>query len=135
MMGLTERQSDCLRFVRARRAAGMPAPSYSEISRHLGVNRSSVHRLVHALIERGYLRFLPNRARSIALVDQREKAEQPSAAMPSLIDIVDKLDGDSLDAICEVIGAPKLYNDGKSAMRAWFLTRLRALADAPRPQG
>lgn len=36
-----------------------------------------------------------------------------------------KLDDESLDAIMEVIGAPRLYNEGKSAMREWFLDRLR----------
>jgi len=81
MMGLTERQSDCLRFVRARRTAGMPAPSYSEISRHLGVTRSNVHRLVHGLIDRGYLRFLPNRARTLALVEEPGIADQQAVAM------------------------------------------------------
>lgn len=38
---------------------------------------------------------------------------------------IEKLESDSLDAICEVIGAPREYNSGKSAMREWFLDRLR----------
>ena len=42
-----------------------------------------------------------------------------------------KLDDDSLDAIMEVIGSPKLYNDGKSMMRTWFLARLRRLWNIP----
>lgn len=42
-----------------------------------------------------------------------------------------KLDDDSLDAIIEVIGSPRLYNDGKSAMRRWFLRRLRQLWNIP----
>ncbi len=46
-----------------------------------------------------------------------------------------KLEADSLDAIVEVIGAPKLYNDGKSAMRNWFLVRLRRLAAPASEQG
>ena len=49
--------------------------------------------------------------------------------------IIEKLDDDSLDAIMEVVGSPKLYNDGKSAMRKWFLDRLRALAAAPSHEG
>ncbi|MCZ8104029.1 MAG: hypothetical protein O9972_39810 [Burkholderiales bacterium] len=40
-------------------------------------------------------------------------------------DLIKKFEDDSLDAICEVIGAPREYNNGKSAMRDWFLRRLR----------
>ncbi|KMO21386.1 hypothetical protein SQ03_03260 [Methylobacterium platani JCM 14648] len=43
------------------------------------------------------------------------------------------LDDDSLDAIMEVIGSPKLYNSGKSVMREWFLRRLRVLWQLPEP--
>ena len=60
---------------------------------------------------------------------------KPSQATPpvdALVEALEKLEGDSLDAICEVIGAPKQYNDGKSAMRKWFLTRIdAALAAKP----
>lgn len=40
-----------------------------------------------------------------------------------------KLDGDSLDAMIEVVGEGpdfKRYNQGKSAMREWFLRRITA---------
>ncbi len=50
-----------------------------------------------------------------------------------LIAEIDKLESDSLDAIVEVIGAPKLYNDGKSAMRDWFLGRLRRMIPPVEP--
>lgn len=52
---------------------------------------------------------------------------------PSHQKIYDKLDNDSLDAIIECIGSPRLYNDGKSQMRQWFLSRLRRLWDLPEP--
>ena len=42
-----------------------------------------------------------------------------------LTNFIQKLDDDSLDYIIEVIGSPRLYNDGKGAMRDWFLKRLR----------
>lgn len=41
-----------------------------------------------------------------------------------------KLDGDSLDAMMEVVGEGpefKRYNEGKSAMRTWFLRRISAV--------
>jgi hypothetical protein len=48
-----------------------------------------------------------------------------------------KLDDDSLDAICEVMGEGlnfAYYNKGKSAMREWFLRRLRLEWDLPEPK-
>lgn len=47
--------------------------------------------------------------------------------------VVAKLEADSLDAIVEVIGAPKSYNDGKAAMRDWFIERLRRLTTSRGP--
>ena len=135
MMGLTERQSDCLRFVRARRAAGMPAPSYSEISRHLGVTRSNVHRLVHALIERGYLRFLPNRARTLALVEECGMVDQPAAAMLKRLyrAYVNTLETGRdrivmLGGTCDPVDVMERSDPALIAVRAF-------LGDIPEPQG
>lgn len=44
------------------------------------------------------------------------------------------LESRSLDAICEVIGAPAEYNAGKSAMGEWFLCRIKAAIDELRTQ-
>lgn len=47
-----------------------------------------------------------------------------------------KLDGDSLDAIVEVVGEGanfRAYNEGKSFMRTWFLRRLARLWNLPAP--
>ncbi len=46
--------------------------------------------------------------------------------------LIEKLESDSLDAICEVIGAPREYNNGKGAMRDWFLHRLKAAVETGR---
>lgn len=69
MMGLTPRQADCLAFIRKRLEAGQVAPSYEEIAAHLGIVKSNAHRMVHALAERGHIRMIRNRERSIALVE------------------------------------------------------------------
>lgn len=69
MMGLTARQAECLDFIRRSTAAGSSAPSFDEIAHELGVVKSNVHRLVHALIERGYVRQLPGRRRSVSLIE------------------------------------------------------------------
>lgn len=71
MMGLTPRQSDCLRAIRARLAQSGVPPTYDELRLQLGVaSKSSIARLVDALVERGHLRRLPHMARGLALADE-----------------------------------------------------------------
>lgn len=71
MMGLTHRQSDCLRVIRERLAQSGVPPTYDEICLQLGVaSKSTVARLVDALVERGHLRRLPHLARGLALADE-----------------------------------------------------------------
>jgi SOS-response transcriptional repressor LexA len=55
------------------------APTYSELQERLGLlSKASVARLVDALIERGYVTKLPNRARALGLTEK-------GAAEPPLI--------------------------------------------------
>lgn len=66
--GLTAQQQQLFDFVQAEITGGRGAPSYEEIADRLGFkSKSNVHRLVDAIIERGWLVKLPNRARSLAL--------------------------------------------------------------------
>lgn len=67
MIGLTPRQLELLRFIRGYQlATGGVAPTLSECARGVGLKaKSGVHRLVSGLEERGVLRRLPNRERSI----------------------------------------------------------------------
>lgn len=67
MMGLTQRQAECLAYVRSRLEDSDVAPSLDEIAAYLGVVKSSVHRMVSALVERGHLVRLQNRSRGLAL--------------------------------------------------------------------
>jgi len=71
MMGLTPRQSDCLRVISERLAQSGVPPTYDEICLQLGFSsKSNVARLVDALVERGHLRRLPHRARGLALAGE-----------------------------------------------------------------
>jgi SOS-response transcriptional repressor LexA len=69
--GLTGRQLKVFEFIRDRMAEGLPAPSMREIAAHLGgkASASSGHRIVKTLVERGVVKRLPNRARSVTLAD------------------------------------------------------------------
>lgn len=68
----TRRQLDLLRFVRGFQLAHGFGPSVQEIAAGLGfrnASKSAAVRLVVGCEERGLLRRLPSRARSIELVD------------------------------------------------------------------
>lgn len=70
MMGLTPRQADCLAVIRAAIAERGVPPSYDGMAAALGIrSKSGVHRLVEALVVRGYVRRLPHLARSLSLVE------------------------------------------------------------------
>lgn len=67
--GMTERQSRVMTFIDGFQASKRFSPTYDEIGEACGLtSKSAVHRVVHALVERGAVRILPNHARSIQLV-------------------------------------------------------------------
>jgi SOS-response transcriptional repressor LexA len=67
--GLTPRQMKVYSLIQSRLQSGQPAPSMREIAEHIdkGKSPSSAHRIVRMLVERGVIRRLPHRARSITL--------------------------------------------------------------------
>lgn len=70
--GLSAKQSECLDILRREIARTGVAPSYDEIKARLGLrSKSGVHRLIHALRDKGKIQFLNYRARSIALVEEK----------------------------------------------------------------
>lgn len=72
MIGLTSRQLQMLRFIRGYQVAhGGVGPTLSECARGLGLaSKSNAHRIVSGLEERGVLRRLPKRERSIEALVQ-----------------------------------------------------------------
>lgn len=64
--GLTRRQRECLAFIDDYDREHGVTPSYDEMKDHLGLaSKSGVARIVNALVERGHITKLENRARSI----------------------------------------------------------------------
>ena len=69
-MGLTKIQADFLAFVKSSVARRGVVPSYPEIMEHLGFkSKSSVHRLIGRLEDRGYVRRLHGQARALELIE------------------------------------------------------------------
>lgn len=74
--GMTKRQHETLTFIEAFIDANGYSPSFQEVKDHLGLaSKSGVHRIVHALKDRGLLRLhTGHRHRSIALGPDEEQA-------------------------------------------------------------
>ncbi|MEX6723547.1 transcriptional repressor LexA [Parapedomonas caeni] len=74
---LTRKQHDLLIFIHNRLEADGISPSFEEMKEALGLkSKSGVHRLINALVERDFIRRLPNRARAL------EVLRLPEAAAP-----------------------------------------------------
>lgn len=66
---LTSAQKNTLEYIHARISADGIPPSFDEIRMHLGLkSKSGIHRVVEALVERGFIRRLPNRSRAIEVI-------------------------------------------------------------------
>lgn len=77
---LTEKQKELLLFIHARmQDSGVP-PSFDEMKDALDLkSKSGIHRLITALVERGFIRRLPHRARAIEVIRLPENADQGPA--------------------------------------------------------
>lgn len=85
-MGLTRRQSDTLAFIREHLGRHGFAPTYDEIAAGLGMRgKGHVAEMVRALVERGYVVKLRNRARSLAVVDHGDVATPSLNALLALL--------------------------------------------------
>ena len=68
---LTAKQKKLFDFIEAELSEKGISPSYDEMAVALELkSKSGVHRLVKALEQRGYIRQIPNHARSIVLVPE-----------------------------------------------------------------
>ena len=68
MAGLTSKQTECLSTIDALTVDGVP-PSFAELRVALGLSSNNgVHRLIHSLRDRGYVSFMPRKARSLEVI-------------------------------------------------------------------
>lgn len=77
---LTQKQKELLLFIHDRmQASGVP-PSFDEMKDALDLkSKSGIHRLITALVERGFIRRLPHRARAIEVIKLPEGSSPDSA--------------------------------------------------------
>lgn len=80
---LTKKQRELLLLIHDRMKSGEIAPSFDEMREALGLkSKSGIHRLITALVERGYLERLPNRARALE-VKRLPEGYNPDSASSS----------------------------------------------------
>lgn len=80
---LTQKQKELLLFIHDRmQDQGVP-PSFDEMRDALDLkSKSGIHRLITALVERGFIRRLPHRARAIEVIKLPENTVTSPAAAP-----------------------------------------------------
>lgn len=78
---LTRKQHELLLYIDARLSETGISPSFEEMKEALDLkSKSGVHRLISALVERGFIRRLPNRARALEVLKMPEAKGAPAAA-------------------------------------------------------
>lgn len=76
---LTRRQAEALRYIRDYIRTHGGAPSYEEMRREFGfASKSAVHRLIHALVERGRITLDPNRVRTMRVIEPVAERRKPA---------------------------------------------------------
>jgi repressor LexA len=69
-MNYTPKQLQIMNFIREYRKQNRTSPTLEEIGNSLGVHRVTVHQHVAALVKKGAIRKLPQRSRSIEILDR-----------------------------------------------------------------
>ena len=69
-MNYTPKQLQIMNFIRDYRRENHTSPTLEEIGQSLGVHRVTVHQHVAALVKKGAIRKLPQRSRSIEILDR-----------------------------------------------------------------
>jgi repressor LexA len=74
---LTQKQKELLLFIHDRMQADGVPPSFDEMKDALELkSKSGIHRLITALVERGFIRRLPHRARAIEVIKLPESSSK-----------------------------------------------------------
>lgn len=81
-VGLTKKQAELLSYIETYSATERVAPSFEEMKVALGIkSKSGVHRVITALVERGYLNRMPNRVRALEVVRAPELQDYSTSAL------------------------------------------------------
>jgi repressor LexA len=122
---LTQKQYELLMFINDRLNQGGVSPSFDEMKDALGLrSKSGIHRLITALVERGFIRRLPHRARALEIlrvpgVAERSRlveVESEARSDPEAETGIES--GDSLEGAKAVVSLHPADGSGMGAVRA-----------------
>jgi len=95
---LTHKQHDLLLFIHEHLQKSDIPPSFEEMKDALGLkSKSGIHRLITALVERGYIERLPHRARALEIKRLPDSMQKQEPARPQLAVNNDALHHASID--------------------------------------
>ncbi len=81
---LTKKQKDLLLYIHEKMSQDDIPPSFEEMKNALGLkSKSGIHRLISALVERGYIERLPHRARALEIKRLPEGFNNTQNQLPS----------------------------------------------------
>jgi repressor LexA len=99
---LTKKQRELLIFIHEHMKDDDIAPSFEEMKEALNLkSKSGIHRLITALVERGYIERLPHRARALRVVNLPQGYTGPTAApqqQPVPIESASEISSDDLQS-------------------------------------
>lgn len=73
---LTERQEEYLEYIKEFINDQGFSPSFSEMSRHFGVNPNASHSVVNVLEKKGYITRVANLSRTVRVVERSRKRQK-----------------------------------------------------------
>lgn len=102
---LTRKQKDLLLFIHEKMSQDDIPPSFEEMKNALGLkSKSGIHRLISALVERGYIERLPHRARALEIKRLPEGITQKKTTLTN--NIIDSSSHEhSMDDVMQVESA------------------------------
>ena len=128
-MALTRRQREIYDFIRDFVAENGYSPSLEEIGAHFGLaSVATVHKHVHHLVEKGFLRKSWNRSRSVEPVPEHDKVADSMRSAPLLGTVAEGI-GPKLQAR-RLEHSPVPSIDWRTLERYWTLTT--AVVTTPR---
>jgi SOS-response transcriptional repressor LexA len=137
--GLTPRQRDVLAFIARYQAAHDCAPSLQEIADALGMKaKSQAHKLIRGLQERGAVRALPGRQRSIRIIGEAPTHPASTDLVEAVRVLLDNIRREDPEAGFAVVDADALgdldiaYKDYLDSAEA---SKPAAAKERPQPHG
>jgi SOS-response transcriptional repressor LexA len=119
-VGLTGRQRDCFKAIERHIALCGHSPTSRELAKVMGLkNHSAAYNLLVALQERGWIRFLPRKTRSITIV--RDDPAPAGYVLPAELDAKLRahcaaVDDDPADVVADAVAM--FFDDAEGSVAA-----------------